>query len=185
MSMFPSWPSHMSTWSIQTLLAVSIVTQSTPSTSMEPGPWTRILRRMTLLQFLMSKPPMRVAPGSPKMVLLEETATRVLTSTPMVPCTMMTLEPAEEAWDWRAARLVTVTGAVLPPPVVPPFWVHQPTGLQRSAAAQTELVGEKKNAQIGMSARKKRLWNFRFPVFMVPSVVGPLFKARPYELLIP
>jgi hypothetical protein len=102
---------------------------------MAPGPFTIMLRRMTLLAFFTSKPPFRVAPGRPKMVLLEETTTRVPTPEPMVPETMMTLEPEEEAWVCRSEILVTVTGVAFPPPVVPPFWVAQPTGTQRSAAA--------------------------------------------------
>src|SRR4030042_298009 len=46
----------------------------------------------------------------------------------------MTLAPEEEAWVCRSAKLVTVMGVALPPPVVPRFWVPQPTGAQASAA---------------------------------------------------
>jgi hypothetical protein len=45
----------------------------------------RMLRRITLVALLISNPPTRVAPGKPKMVLLEVTVTRVPTPEPMVP----------------------------------------------------------------------------------------------------
>lgn len=48
----------------------------------------------------------------------------------------MTRALPEAASVWRAERVVTVMGARFPPPVVPPLWVHQPAGAQRSAAKE-------------------------------------------------
>jgi hypothetical protein len=56
----------------------------------------------------------------------------------MVPLTYITLEPEPLAAVVRALNVVTVCGVALPPPVVPPFCVHQPLGAHASCAFDNE-----------------------------------------------
>src|SRR5689334_9521501 len=96
-----------------------------------------MLRMITLRSPLMFRPqPAIVAPALPMMVLFDRT--RSMPEQEMVPETRMTAAELEAAGEVRAEALVTVVVAALPPPVVPPFWVPQPT---RSVMAARVLGG--------------------------------------------
>src|SRR5687767_11667927 len=84
------------------------------------------LRMMTLRSPLMLKPqPEIVAPELPRIVLFERT--RSMPEQEIVPDTRITAALVEASAVVSADALVTVVVAALPPPVVPPFWVPQPT----------------------------------------------------------
>jgi hypothetical protein len=55
-----------------------------------------------------------------------------------VPLTYITLEPDPLARVVKVLKEVTVVGVALPPPVVPPFCVHHPTGAHWSCAYDNE-----------------------------------------------
>ena len=85
-----------------------------------------MLRMITLLLPLTFSPqPAIVAPALPMIVLFERT--RIMPEQEIVPDTRMTAAELEPAAVVSAEALVTVVVAALPPPVVPPFWVAQPT----------------------------------------------------------
>src|SRR5689334_5761714 len=92
---------------------------------------------ITLRSPLILRPqPTIVAPALPMTVLLDRT--RSMPEQEMVPETRMTAAELEPSAVVSAEALVTVVVPALPPPVVPPFWVAQPT---RSATPARVLGG--------------------------------------------
>src|SRR5215470_3902456 len=86
-----------------------------------------MLRTMSLLTPLMFRPqPVRPEPDpTPRTVLLD--VSRTSSEQVKLPLTRMVSAPLAAASVVSADRLVTVTVGPLPPPVVPPFIVAQPT----------------------------------------------------------
>src|SRR5688572_16580923 len=84
------------------------------------------LRMMTFLELLRVNPqPEIVAPALPRIVLFD--ATRSMPEQEIVPDTRITDALLELSALDNADELVTVVLDALPPPVVPPFCVAQPT----------------------------------------------------------
>src|SRR4051812_41897094 len=83
-----------------------------------------MLRTMTLLDPLISRCPCSSAPHTPMMVLFEPIRTLPAASAPWTMTTAGSVPPTAEV---KAARVVTVVGLALPPPVVPPDMAAHPT----------------------------------------------------------
>src|SRR4029079_14581657 len=121
MSTAPSKPLENVLWSIQMLVADSCTLMASSSQSRNV-----MLRMMTLRSPLMLNPqPTIVAPELPRIVLFERT--RSMPEHEIVPEIRITDALDEPTAVVSALALVTVVVAALPPPVVPPFWVAQPT----------------------------------------------------------
>jgi hypothetical protein len=121
MSTAPSLPPVKLLWSIQMLVA-DVCTLMASSFH----PRNVMLRMMTLRSPLMFSPhPAMVAPALPMIVLWDRT--RSMPEQEMVPDTRITAALLEPSAVVSADAEVTVVVAALPPPVVPPFWVAQPT----------------------------------------------------------
>ena len=74
---------------------------------------------------MLNPQPTMVAPGLPRIVLLEVTLS--IPEQEIVPDTRMTAAPLADSALVSPEALLTGTVAALPPPVVPPPWVAQPT----------------------------------------------------------
>jgi hypothetical protein len=121
MSTAPSKPLENVLWSIQMLVADSCTLMASSSQSRNV-----MLRMMTLRSPLMLNPqPTTVAPELPRIVLFERT--RSMPEHEIVPEIRITDALVAPSAEVSADALVTVVTAALPPPVVPPFWVAQPT----------------------------------------------------------
>src|SRR5919197_1789563 len=123
-----SWSRSLdrSLWSIQRFVDPSMWIASPlpfPASTFE----IRRFRTITLWTSRRLKPqPVSPEPEpTPRMVLSE--ATRTSAEQVKLPLTRMTFGPAAATAVLSWSSEVTVIGAALPPPVVPPFWVAQPT----------------------------------------------------------